>query len=270
MKLFTTLLASLALLPLLGHSAQKEHPIHGTLKAKWTSQISPQVNGRVASVCVDVGDRVEKDQVVVQLDPLFFAIDQKKQQINFSLAQSAFQEAETEFIRMKNLWAKEEGTPPSIPKKMFDEAKARYQQKELLLQQAALDLELQTSRLNETSIKAPFAGVITRRLIAPGQSVSSVPATPLLEIMDTSQLYLEFSLPQDLLGTVKQGQQATVQVKNDADLLYGTIDLISPNVEESTRSVKCRIILDNPSGQLQPGLSVFGHLTLEERNNEAL
>lgn len=253
MRKFLFLFVSLA------HVAFAERPVTGTLYPHLLTKVSSQVAGRVEEVDVKVGDLVEKGQVLAKLDPAFFEMDYKKQQTAFALAKVFLEEAKLDYDRMKNLWENQQG--PSIAKKQLDDASLRLRQKQILFEQAEIDLEYSKKRLQETEIKAPYRGVISKRYVDPGEAVTVMPVVHLFEISDCSKLLFEFSLPQELISKVKPGLY--VQIDGIETPILGTIERIYPQVELSNRSFKCRVIIENEALALKPGLFVTAKVETE-------
>ncbi len=245
--------------------SELSYPVTGTLYPFLLTKIGSQVSGKVQDVFVEVGDTVEKDQVLLTLDPVFFELEKKQQQVAVELAKVSYEEANLEFTRMKNLWNKEIGGTPSISKKQFDDAEARFKQKKLLLEQAEIQLEYCVKRLEETNIKAPYKGVITKRHVDPGESVTVMPAVELFEIIDPSKLILEFSLPQEMLEMVRPGLPISASIEGKKSFVEGKIDKVFPEVEIANRCFKCRVVINNIGYGLKPGSYVTAKIVLPER-----
>lgn len=194
------------------------------------------------------------------------------------VAQTAVAEAELEHTRMKNLWEKPPGETPSIPKQRFDAARFAFEQAQARLQaaqsrvaeqaaklreyeagvkQAKEALHYSKERLDETSIRAPYDGIVARRLVDPGEPVTATPVTHLLEVQEVSTLYLEYALPQELLSAVKPGTPVTFDaegVTEDGDDARATISVVYPTLDEATRSFRCRSVVTNPKLTFRPGM----------------
>ena len=191
-------------------------------------------------------------------------------------ARAAVGEAELLLERMRALWEKPEGQAPSIPKSRYDEAafgqreaaarlratesklaeaQARRTEATVGVTQASEGLRYAEQRLEKTVVRAPYAGVVTARLVDPGEPVTATPITHLVEVQETSALYLEFSLPQEALPSVRKGTPVRYQVEGVPE---GTgeapVERVFPTVDETTRSFRCRVVVDNAAGKLQPGL----------------
>jgi len=268
----------------------------GTLKARQTSILGAQVSGRVAAVLVEVGDRVEKGQELIQVDPVFFKLTVESRQADLISAKARLitlgamltaamaqidaseaevADAELNLTRMRALWEKPAGAEPSIPKRLYDEAatRARLTAAKLTASRAAVEevtartseaqsaiasaevgLRQAQQNLAESTVRAPYAGAITKRLVDAGGSVTNAPATDLMEIQETARLYLECSLPQEQLPAIAIGTPLTFTIDGVAGTHQATISAIFPALDAATRSLRFRADIDNADGKLRPGL----------------
>ncbi len=229
--------------------------ICGTLKPKASCKVGAQVNGRVEKVLCEEGQAVEEGQVLVKLDTTFFELDVKRQSTLYQNAQVAYEEADLEAKRMANLWDKPD---PSIPKKMYDEAQFRLRQKKNTLIQASAELRVSQVRLKEASVTAPFSGIITRCYIDRGDSVTTLPPVEIVELIDPSCLLLEFSAPQEKIGTLKAGAAVSFQMEGDLKTYTAQVTKVIPAIDEETRSFRCQAEVENPDYVLKAGAFVRG------------
>lgn len=191
-------------------------------------------------------------------------------------ARAALGEAELLLERMRALWEKPEGQAPSIPKSRYDEAhfahreaaarlrstesrlaeaQARRTEATVGVTQASEGLRYAERRLEKTVVSAPYAGVVTARLVDAGEPVTATPVTHLVEVQETSALYLEFSLPQETLPSVRKGTPVRYQIEGVPDGAgEALVERVFPTIEEATRSFRCRVVVENAAGKLQPGL----------------
>jgi len=233
-----------------------EVPTIGAFRARQAALLGPQVTGRVQEMLVDVGDRVRKDQDVARLDKTSFQIELDQRKADVEAAQVAIAEAELNLARMKNLWEKPDGQAPSVPKKSFDDAVSRHQAALARLKQSAEAVRYAENRVKETVVQAPFDGVVTRRFVDTGESVTSAPVTHILEIQETAVLNLDFSLPQEHLARVREGTRVTFEAEGVDGKAEGTVALVFPDVDEASRSIRCRVVVPNGTGTYRPGLLV--------------
>ena len=278
----------------------------GTLRARQVSVLGSQVSGRVAEVLVEVGDVVKQGQELIRLDAVFFRltvesrsaeIENAKARRNTldatliaAKAQAEAAEAETadahlNLERMRALWEKPNGTEPSIPKRLFDDAATRDRTVKARLEAAKAGIQEVQARMTEASngvalaevalrraqqdlaesvIKAPYAGVITRRLVDPGASATSAPVTEVLEIQEVARLYLECSLPQELLPTLGVRTRLLFTVDGVPGNHETLVSTLFPAVDAATRNIRLRAEIDNAAGHLRPGSLAQVQVVLKE------
>ncbi len=231
-------------------------PAVGSFQARKNTQMGSQVSGRVDKVLVEVGDLVKKDQELIRLDPTFFDIEVAQRKAELQAAKVAMTDADLNFNRMKNLWEKPNSKePPSVPRKMFDDARLKLEATTAQFQQAQHGLRYAEQRLRETVVRAPYDGVVSKRMVDPGQPVTATPATSLVEVQEVGTLDLDFSLPQNMLGNIKVGTPFEFEVEGiENGRGTGTIALIFPAIDEATRSFRCRAWIQNPGLKYHPGL----------------
>jgi RND family efflux transporter MFP subunit len=235
---------------------ESSYPILGTLSPIHEAKIGTQVSGRVKNVYIHMGDRIKKGQVLVELDSLFLEIELKRQTALMELAQACHDEAFAEVQRLKPLWEK---NPPSISKKSIEDAEIRCKQRKAQLDQATADYENTKQRLQETKILAPYDGIVVKRNVDYGESVTTMPAIIVAEMIDDSQLLFEFSLPQDLIENVStQTAHVSLEIPGLSDPYVGVISVLSPQLEKETRTFLCQVVIDNQDGKIHPGLFVKG------------
>lgn len=204
-------------------------------------------------------------------------------------AQIVVDDASLQFDRMKKLWEKPHGETPSVPQKLYDDSNFRYRQAvagletaksrssetktqlkeaQFVQQQSENALHYSEQRLKETEIFAPYPAVVTKRLVDPGEAVTSAPVIHLLEVQEVSTLNLEFSLPQPMLSLIREGTLVEFDVEGIAqNRQTSKVEMIFPAVDEATRSFRCRAMVDNRDMKLKPGLMVQLQAVIKEFPN---
>lgn len=174
--------------------------------------------------------------------------------------------------RARAMAEKPPGEEPTAPRKLLDDARTRTAQaaarlaaaRARVLQaeaggreaaaglvQAQAVLAQAGQRLAETVIRAPFAGVVARRLVDPGAQVTAQPATVLLELQDTAELHLEFAVPETAGHRLRAGQEVRLRLPGAEAETAAAIERIFPALDGN--GVRCRILVPNPGGTLRPG-----------------
>jgi multidrug efflux pump subunit AcrA (membrane-fusion protein) len=121
------------------------------------------------------------------------------------------------------------------------------------VQQAEANVRIIQTQWENTRIKAPIDGVVTRRMVNLGQSVASAPGTNLLELVGMNDLYLEAQVSEGDVALVRIGLPVTVTVDSlPGRALRGPITEIIPRAEEGSRTFRIRVHLPSERG-LKPG-----------------
>ena len=251
--------------------------------------VSSEVEGRVEQVLVDVGDHVSAGQTIVKVVPteLQLTLDQQRASLQQARARlglpdnteefkdvrgaaevkraaADLADAEQKYLRAKTLL--EQGL---LPKQSFDEAESHYN-----AARAAYDLSVQTvenlrgqlaqsraatalaqKKVNDSNIRAPFAGQIKERSVTQGQYLKV--QTSVMVIVNIDPLRVRLRVPEKMAGWVKTGQQVTVTVEAYPDRSFGgKITRINPSVDQQTRAFEVEALIDNHDALLKPGFFV--------------
>lgn len=147
--------------------------------------------------------------------------------------------------------------------KLF-KAKADVTSAKALLKVAQANLEQTVIMLNYATIKAPYDGVITRRLVDTGafvQSAATGKAEPLFTLARVDRLRIIADIPEAEASLVKLGQTATLQVNASRNQhLSGKVVRFADALDSGTRTMRTEVELDRPAMILRPG--TFGSVTI--------
>jgi RND family efflux transporter MFP subunit len=230
----------------LAHAERFEAPVQversGTLRARRAVQISTQEEGRLAALPGYEGDRVRAGE-------LLFALDDTVIRAELSKAEAQRRQAELDLARLERL-----------------QGGRLVSEEELARARTALDVAraeegLLRARLGYTRVAAPFAGVVTRRLAEPGDTLPRY--SHLLTLADPSSLITEVTVSELLLPSLANGDAVDVRIDALGDRRFvGRILRIHPTVDPATRQGIVEIALDAPEGAI-PGQ--FCRVTLTGR-----
>lgn len=106
---------------------------------------------------------------------------------------------------------------------------------------------------NQTTIYAPVSGIVTTKRVSEGQYVEA--GEPLYTIDDTKELWLILDAYEADMGKLHPGQEVRFQINAvPEDTFSGKVATVQPALDMATRTVKVRVTLTNPSGNLKPGM----------------
>lgn len=232
------------------HPWQQQIAAIGTLKAFQGVDLTVEVSGIVRDVQFNSGQQVQKNQPLVQLNNEVQQADLKTAEANFNLAQ-------IEYSRGKTLVSRQ-----NLSKSEFDRLAAQ-------LQTSRASVDQLKALLDKKRILAPFSGTIGIRQIDVGDYLAS--GTLIATLQDTSQLYLDFFLPEQSVPKLHVGE--TVQFNVAAypgEHFVGEISAINPKIEVNTRNVLVRAQLKNPDNKLYPGMFANLNVLLPESPEQIL
>jgi membrane fusion protein (multidrug efflux system) len=217
----------------------------GTLAADESVIIAPEIAGRVVFLGFKEGERVTKGQELVKLDTAILEAELKQSQADLTLARDTYD-------RQRSLVARGAGTQVAM-----EESAAKLASNEARVQ-------LAKAKLAQSTILAPFTGVVGLRAVGFGDYVSV--GKPLITLTSVDPIKVDFRVPEVFLSSVKVGQ--TIQVKVDAvpDTTFaGKIFAIDPVVDINGRAIKLRAMIPNADLVLKPGLFSRIAITVAER-----
>ncbi len=222
----------------------KLHAI-GTLVATRGINVTAEVQGVVRKILFESGQAVSEGDVLVRLDD---TVDQAKLQ-GLRAEQRL---AGIKYHRLNKLLKER-----SVSLSDVDEAKAE-------LDNSSAQVSGKRALIAKKVIKAPFGGYLGIRSVDLGEFVT--PGAALVPLQTLDQLYVDFSLPERHLQSIRVGQQAQViSAAAPGHLFTGTIAAMNPGVDVATRTLKLRASLDNPDHLLRPGMFVEVDVLLPSR-----
>jgi RND family efflux transporter MFP subunit len=128
---------------------------------------------------------------------------------------------------------------------------------------AQAQLQLARNALNDTQIKAPMSGVISKRHVQAGEKLS--PDMPVYTIVDLKQLVLEAQVPSAEIPRVKVGQDVQFKVEGFPGRDFsGKVARINPTVEMGSRSMMVYISVNNSDHALSGGMFAKGAITTQK------
>ena len=215
----------------------------GSLRSRQGVMLRPEVAGRVKQIFFNDGQRVRKDQVLVQFED-------QLQQAQVSQARAELSIAEANHKRNQELVGQN-----FISKRSLDESGAA-------LEVARAKLSLADATLQRLKVLAPFDGIAGLKQINVGDYLKD--GADMVNIEDMDAVLLDFRLPERFQAKIRAGQTAQLTV----DALPGRpftaiVQAVDPLIEANGRSVGVRGCIDNRQQSLRPGMfarvnAVFG------------
>ena len=233
----------------------------GTLRARETAVLSAQVMGRVQQVLVREGDTVRAGQTLVVLDDATLRASAEQAEAAVKAAENQRAAAQTNadlaastLARYQQLQEQKSVSPQELDEVTRRAQASSAQVDALRGQVSAANAQAAGARamLGYTRIAAPFAGVITARMVDPGAMAS--PGVPLLQIDSTGPLQLQATVAESAIGVMHKGMKIHVKIDAAPSLdPIGSVAEILPAADPGTRSFLIKIDLP-PLPQLRAGM----------------
>lgn len=235
------------------------------------AHVRPLARGRVQQVLVKVGDRVTRGQELAAFDNMEAGeLATQYEAARAELARLRLQVATATRQAERSRKLVEIG---AVPQKEYEAALGEQQQleesvraqestvagMEARLRRYGLNIQTAADRSAVTTIRSPFAGVVTRVTAAPGDVVNA--SSELFAIADISRVYVQAQVYEKDVSRVHRGQAATMTVDAYPDERFtGRVAVIGDTVDPQTRTVAVRCEVANPKGLLK--LDMFATVDL--------
>ncbi len=235
--------------------------VTGTLHARETAVLSAQVMGRVQQVLAHEGDTVKAGQTLVVLDDSTLRASAAQADAAVQAAGNQVSEAESNADLAASTLAryKQLQTEKSVSPQEMDEVARRAEGEAarvdaLKAQENAAKAQASgaDAMLAYTRIRAPFAGVITARMVDPG--AMAAPGVPLLQVDSMGPLQLQATVDESVIGAVHVGMKIPLNIASvSSGATTGTVAQIVPAAEPASHSFLVKMDLA-PSRELRAGM----------------
>ena len=197
----------------------RERVFDAYIEAKQQSTASAQTSGRVAEVRFDVGEFVPKGSVIVRFRDKEQRAAHEAAQARLEHAQAKFTEAESEYVRIKEVHAKK-----LVSKAALDKASADIKTTKANLNEAQAKLKAATEGLERTVVRAPYSGVVVKRHIEVGESARV--GDPLITGLSLQKLRAITTVPQSILNEVLTRKQVKIIVPSKDDFVVKSTRMV--------------------------------------------
>ncbi len=222
-------------------------PITGRLVAKQRGTIASRIAGRISTVLVDVGDRVEKGQVLaeIEIDRFKLEADLKSAEVNQARAKLNSAKATVELLKQE--LKRIEGLRRSAA---FSQARYEDKRQEIVKARASVDENAAALRrarasrdmarldVKDAKIRAPFAGVVINRNVSAGAFVG--PGAAIATLLDDRTMEVEADIPSDRLSGIAEGAELEVALSGGKSI-KASIRAIVPDEDPLARTRAVRL-----------------------------
>jgi RND family efflux transporter MFP subunit len=234
--------------------------LSGSLQAEREADVRAEVSGTVVQLLADNGQAVQKGQLLARIDDTAIRDQWLSARSLVTSAQNAANVARRDEERTQRL-----AEAGAVAERELDAARQGRIAAEAALEDARARLSLAQRQLDNTQIRAPFAGLVSERAASAGDVVQ--PGTEMVTIVDPSSMRLEASVPSDALASLRVGDPVEFTVNAYPDRTFtGRVERINPTADPNTRQVRIYVAIPNVGGRLVGGLFAEGRVATDARS----
>jgi membrane fusion protein (multidrug efflux system) len=238
----------------------------GDVNADQQANIYSRVSGNIEKVFVDIGQYVQRGQILAIIDSTLYAQNARQAQGLYAQAEANYQNAKMNYERNDKLFGQN-----LIAKQEVDNSKTAYEVAKAQKEAQLASYKNALTQLTYCRITAPFAGYITKRFLDAGAYVTASTtsaSSTLFVLMDIGKVKILANLPErniSILGNVKE---ADVKVDAFKDRFFkGFIARTSEAVDPSTGTMQLEIDVNNSDRILKPGMFATVTFLLEKKED---
>lgn len=206
--------------------------IPGTLVANETTEIHPEVAGRITGIYFREGSYIKKGTLLVKLNDADLQAQKKKLQVQLQIAKQN-EARSAQLLSIQGI------------------SRQDYESVALQVSNINADLAIVQTQIEKTNLRAPFSGKIGFRMVSLGAYVS--PATTISTISQTDQMKLEFTVPERYIKEVGFGQFVNFKVDGINKTFTARVIATESNITQETRTLQVRAAVQGNQAGLVPG-----------------
>jgi membrane fusion protein (multidrug efflux system) len=220
----------------------------GTARANESIEVTARISSVITLINFTEGQQVKAGDLLIELD-------NAEIRANLNMAEASLKQKRSQFRRSNKLGET----------RVVSDAELEEQEAGVLMAEA--EVRAARARLDNSYIKAPFAGTVGLRRVSLGNLVG--PDTMITTLDDTNTIKLEFTIPESFLSSLESGM--TIEAKSAAYptlAIKGTVSMIDSRVDPTTRSLTVIAMITNGENLIRPGM--FLTVELEGKRNDVL
>lgn len=238
----------------------------GDIAAIEQINVYSRVSGNISKIYVDIGDYVNQGKLLATIDPSIYEQNAKQTEALYKQAQATYENNNIIYERNKDLYNK-----GLLAENDLDNSRTAVDVSRAQMESANANYQNALTQLSYCSIRAPFSGYITKRLLDPGSYISTGGAsanTTIFALSKIDGLKIMVNVLAKDVPLLDKVQEAIVTVDTYPDEIFtGKVKAISQMVDLTTRTMQTEVDIDNKNQMLKPGMFATIDLILAKAEN---
>jgi len=228
-------------------SIEQKRRFAGTARAAETIPLSFEVDGKIRSIAVEMGQRVEAGEVVARLNCTDYRLEAQRRQSGVDRAEAVLDRARSDYRRIQDLYQKDHTSRSEL-----DRARAEYRSAKAGLREAKKALELARDRVQDCVLATDRAGRIARVPAEEQQNVRAGQTVAVLSVVDRMQLRV--FVPEDVIARIQPGDRAEATFRTlSQETFPARVEEVGVEAAKST-TYPVRLDLERKPEGLRPGM----------------
>ena len=234
----------------------------GVTKAELEADLSFRVSGRVDNIPVNVGDRLNKGQLVARLDNKDYAVLFEQAKAELASAKASLRSAESEYKRTIGLYEKRNAS-----KSQLDASRASAESAKAQVKASAQQVEAARLQLSYANLYSPQECIVSSKTVKENENVSSGQAV--VSVNCGSKVEVIVDVPESYIDSVKENQTVNVTLSSmDNSNFSGRVTEISSGSSDQVSAFPVTIVLDSLTESLRAGLAAEVEFTKASETEE--
>jgi HlyD family secretion protein len=243
---------------------------NGTINPVTLVSVGTQVSGTVKRLYIDFNSKVDKGQILLELDDALLSAQQNQSLANLQNAQASLELATANEVRLQSLFAQE-----YVSRQELDTAVQAKKSAEAQLKLAQATVERDRANLAYSVIRSPVSGVVVDRQVDVGQTVAASLQTPTLFkiAQDLSRMQIDANFAEADIGSIRVRQPVHFTVDAFPNRSFtGEVKEVrlNPTTQQNVVTYDVVINVENPEKILLPGMTAYVNITVAERKGVLL
>jgi RND family efflux transporter MFP subunit len=241
----------------------------GVIRAKIGAEVKvgARISGRVEKLYANIGDVVQKGQVIARLEQEDLKAKVNEAKMNLGVVEANLELSQKNLERMRTLYAKD-----YVAKDLVDVAERDYKAAVAQANQIRETIRFNETQMSYANIYSPISGVIASVTTQQGETVSAsaLNVPTFVTIVDLNRLEIYAYVDETDIGKIRPGLEAAFRVDSFPDRDFkGKVTAIYPKatIQDNVVYYITVISIENPEGKLKPDMTVNATIHLNKREN---